>query len=135
MKRNGNRRVSKTHSVVVSGLGHVGAILGVLFVVVLMNVLAKTSCQQLMKSIGEDRRQLAKLEDARMREATHWEEMKTPEKIEAALLRHGLAMRAPKPEQIVHMRANGEPYAGQISVARARQRGAGRSTAQVRMRR
>ena len=32
------------------------------------------------------------------------------------------AMRAARADQEVHMKANGEPYPGQISVAKARQR-------------
>ena len=117
-----NRRIPKRKSVVVTNTMHVGAVLGMLFVMSIINLLASSSCQQLLKAIGEDERELARLEDARMREASRWEEMKTPEKIEQALLRHGLSMRAARADQEVHMKANGEPYPGQISVARARQR-------------
>jgi len=131
MKKSRNRRVGRTYSVVVAGVGHLAAIGVAVFVVGLMNVLANTSCKQLIKTIGEEGRQLAKLEDACMRESTRWEEMKTPEKIERALLRHGLSMKPPRADQIVHMRTNGQPYPGQLSVARARQRQSVK-TAQVR---
>ena len=57
-----------------------------------------------------------------MRESTRWEEMKTPDRIERALLQHGLSMRPPRPEQTVRMTANGTPYPGQLSLAKARQR-------------
>lgn len=117
-----NRRIPKRKSVVMTNTMRVGAVLGMLFVMSIINLLASSSCQQLLKAIGEDERELARLEDARQREASRWEEMKTPEKIERALLRHGLSMRAARADQEVHMKANGEPYPGQISVAKARQR-------------
>ena len=101
---------------------HFGAIILVLFVMVILNLLAKSSCQQIMKTIGEDERELAKLEDERMRAATRWDEMKTPEKIEMALLRHGLVMKPPRPDQNVNMKSDGTPYPGQLSVAKSRQR-------------
>lgn len=120
--RRKNKRVPKKMSVVTTGTAHIGAILAAFFIMVIINILASSSCKQLMKTIGEDERRLARLEDACMREASRWEEMKTPEKIEAALMRHGLAMRPPRPDQIVHMTAAGKPYPGQLSVARARKR-------------
>lgn len=117
-----NRRIPKRRSVVMTNTMRVGAVLGMLFVMSIINLLASSSCQQLLKAIGEDERELARLEDARQREASRWEEMKTPEKIEKALLSHGLSMRAARADQEVHMKSNGEPYPGQISVAKARQR-------------
>lgn len=117
-----NRRVNKKMSVNTEIATHLGAVIAFLFVMVIMNLLASSSCQQLMKRIGEEEKELARLEDSRNRESTRWEEMKTPEKVEAALLRHGLAMRPPRPEQNVHMKADGTPYAGQLSVARAKAR-------------
>ena len=117
-----NRRIPKRKSVVVSSTMRVGAVLGILFVMVILNLLASSRCQQLMKAIGEDEKELGRLEDARMREATRWEEMKTPEKIEAALIRNGLSMKPARADQIVHMRSSGQPYPGQVSVAKARQR-------------
>ncbi len=117
-----NRKVTRRMSAAARVSTHFGAIIIVLFVMVILNLLANSSCQQIMKAIGEDERELAKLEDARMREATRWDEMKTPEKIEMALLRHGLVMKPPRPEQNVNMKANGVPYPGQLSVAKARQR-------------
>ena len=117
-----NRRIPKRRSVVVSNTMRVGAVLGMLFVMVILNLLASSSCQQIMKAIGEDERELARLEDARQREATRWEEMKTPERIGKALVVNGLSMNPPRADQIVHMKSNGEPYPGQVSVAKARQR-------------
>ncbi len=119
-----NRRVTRKMSAAAKTSAHFGAIILVLFVMVILNLLAKSSCQQIMKTIGEDERELAKLEDERMRAATRWDEMKTPEKIEMALLRHGLVMKPPRPDQNVNMKSDGTPYPGQLSVAKSRQRAA-----------
>ena len=128
-----NRKIPKKMSVVATNTMRFGAIIVFLFVMVILNLLASSSCTQLMKAKGEKERELVRLDEARMRESTRWDEMKTPEKVEVALLRHGLAMKLPRPDQNVRMRADGTPYPGQISLARARQRCGGavasRSTA------
>lgn len=118
MAKRKNRKINKKMSVNVQVGTHLGAVIAFLFLMVILNLLASSSCQQLMKRIGTQERELARLEDARSREATRWEEMKTPDKVETALLRHGLSMRAPRPEQNVLMKANGQPYPGQLSVAK-----------------
>jgi hypothetical protein len=107
-------------SVVATNTMHFGAIIVVFFVMVMLNLLASSSCTQLMKSIGEKERELTKLENSRIRESSRWEEMKTVEKIERALLRHGLSMKTPRADQIVRMRADGTPYPGQLSLSRAK---------------
>ena len=117
-----NRKRTKKMSVVASNTMRFGAVILVLVVMVFVNFLASSSSQHLMASIGEKERQLAKLEEERVRESARWDEMKTPEKIESALLRHGLAMRYPKPDQVVRMKADGCPYPGQLSVERAKRR-------------
>lgn len=109
-------------SVIAGRSMQIAAVMLILFVMVIVNQLASSSCDQLEKAIREKERQLAKLEDERSRESARWEELKTPEKLEAALLRHGLSMRYPKADQVVRMKADGRPYPGQVSVARARQR-------------
>lgn len=109
-------------SVVASNTMHFGAIIVILSVMVILNLLASSSCTQLMKTIGEKERELVKLEDSKMRESTRWEEMKTPERVEEALRAHGLAMATPRAYQVVRMRADGTPFPGQLSVLRSRQR-------------
>lgn len=117
-----NRKIPKKMSVVATNTMRFGAIIVFFFVMVILNLLSSSSCTQLLKTQGELERELVRLEDARMRESTRWEEMKTPERVEVALLRHGLAMHPPRPEQTVQMKSDGTPYPGQISLARARQR-------------
>ena len=125
-----NRKVTKKMSVVAANTMRFGAIIVFFFVMVILNLLSSSSCSQLLKTKGALELELAKLEDSRMRESTRWEEMKTPERIERALIRHGLSMRPPRPEQTVRMKADGTPYVGQLSIARARQRN-GEMTASV----
>ena len=110
-------------SVVATNTMRFGAIIVFFFVMVILNLLSSSSCTQLLKTKGELEREIAKLEDARMREATRWEEMKTPEKVEVALLRHGLAMKLPRAEQTVRLMPDGTPRPGQLSLAKAKMRG------------
>jgi len=118
-----NRKIPKKMSVVATNTMRFGAIIVFFFVMVIFNILSSSSCTQLLKQKGILERELDKLEDSWQRESTRWEEMKTPERVEAALVRHGLLMHTPKPEQTVRMRADGTPYAGQLAVRRAQQRG------------
>lgn len=122
MMRKRNKRVSRRLSVVASGTMHLLSVILVLFVMVILNLLASSSCKQQLKAIGEKNRELGRLEDARMRETSKWEAMCTPEKVEQLLLKHGLSMRSPRADQIVRLRPDGAPYPGQQSVARLRQR-------------
>lgn len=118
-----NWKVSKRMSVVAQNTAYAGAIMLMLFVMVIVNMLASSSCSQLMKSIGEKERTLLRLEDERSRESARWEEMKTPRNLEKELNRHGLAMRYPKAGQTVRLRAGtGELIPSQLSVAKEMQR-------------
>lgn len=116
-----NRKVPKKMSVVAANTMRFGAIIVFFFVMVILNLLSSSSCTMLLKEKGAKVRELAKLEESRTQEATRWEEMKTTEKIEVALLRHGLSMKLPRPDQCVRMRADGTPYPNQLSLKRARQ--------------
>ena len=126
-----NRKIPKKMSVVATNTMRFGVIIVFSFVMVILNMLSSSSCTQLLKNKGELERELAKLEDARTREATRWEAMTTPERVEEALFRHGLAMKMPQAIQNVQMRADGTPYPGQPSLARATQRNGVASTARA----
>lgn len=117
-----NRKVPKKLSVVATNTMRFGAMLVFGFVMVILNLLASSSCTHLMKEKGEKERELASLDDALMRESTRWEEMKTPERLETALVKHGLSMKLPRPDQNVRMRTDGTPYPGQLSLSRGRRR-------------
>ena len=93
-----NRKMPKKMSVMAGRSVQIGAVMVMAFAMVILNMLASSSCKQLSKTISEKERQLAKLENDQKREQERWDEMKTSERLEAALLKHGLAMRYSKPE-------------------------------------
>ena len=117
-----NRKMPKKMSVMAGRSVQIGALIITGFAMVILNMLASSSCKQLEKTIGEKKRQLESLEDSHKRESANWEMMLTPANLESALLKHGLAMRFPKTEQVVRMDSEGRPYPGQRSVAMAAQR-------------
>ena len=116
-----NRKIPKKMSVVAKNSMRFGAIIVFFFVMVILNLLSSSTCTMLLKEKGVKERELAKLEESRTQEATRWEELKTTEKMEVALLRHGLSMKLPRPDQYVRMRSDGTPYPNQLSLRRARQ--------------
>lgn len=117
-----NRKVSKRMSVIATNTMRFGAIIVFFFVMVILNILSSSSCTQLLNEKGLKERELAKQEEAYQRESTRWEEMKTPEKIEAALFRHGLRMSPPRADQCVRLNERGVPYPNQLALTRLRQR-------------
>lgn len=117
-----NRKIPKKMSVVAVNTLRFGAIIVFFFVMVILNLLSSSSCTQLHNAKGELEREIARLDDAKMRESTRWEEMTTPEKVEESLVRFGIAMRPPRPEQMVRMTRDGRPHAGQLSLARLKSR-------------
>ncbi len=117
-----NRKVSKRMSVIAANTMRFGAIIVFFFVMVILNLLSSSSCTQLLNEKGEKERELAKLEESHRRESTRWEEMKTPEKVEAALFRHGLRMSTPRADQCIRLNARGVPYPNQLALTRLRQR-------------
>jgi len=77
-----------------------------------------SKCSMLGQEIRKLEQKYAAFENERVREAARWDEKKTPEKLERAMLQHGLAMSYPTAEQVVRMDAAGRPLPGQFSVAR-----------------
>ena len=130
-----NRKRSKEMSVIASRSMHIGAIIMMLFVVGIVNLLASSSCDQLMKSIGEKEKALARLENDCRRASADWDRMKTSENLDRMLCKHGLAMNYPRPDQVIRMDAKGRPLPGQLSIARAKERMSTRMTANYSRRR
>ena len=124
-----NRKVSKRMSVIAANTMRFGAIIVFFFVMVILNLLSSSSCTQLLNEKGQKERELAKLEESHRRESTRWEEMKTPEKVEAALFRHGLKMSTPRADQCIRLNARGVPYPNQLALTRLRQRAGTAATA------
>ncbi len=116
-----NRKVPKKMSVVAANSMRFGAIIVLFFVMVILYHLSSLNCTMLLKEKGAKEQELAKLGEARDRESARWDEMKSSEKLEVALLHHGLSMKPPRPDQFVRMHADGTPYPNQLSLKRARQ--------------
>ncbi len=117
-----NRKITKRMSRVATSSMYIGAVIVTLTVMVIVNHLASASCMQLQKSIGRKKAELAKLENDRLREDASWKAMITPERLEAALRDHGMAMYPMREKQIIRMGRNGKPKLGQVSVALAQRR-------------
>ncbi len=116
MKRNSKR--TKKMSVVASGSMSLGIVIFALFVMVIVNLLASSNCDQLQKTIGEKEKTLAKLENDRRRASAAWDEMKSSANLDGMLPKHGLAMKLPRTDQVVRMNKMGRPLPGQLSIVR-----------------
>jgi len=85
---------------------------------------------QLGQEIRKCEQKYSALENERVREESRWNEKKTPEKLERAMLQHGILMTYPTPDQVVRMDGNGRPFPGQLALARfQRTRNAGERVA------
>ncbi len=85
---------------------------------------------QLGQEIRKCEQKYTALENERVREEARWNEKKTPEKLERAMLQHGLLMTYPTADQVVRMDMNGRPIPGQLSLVRfQRMRNAGERVA------
>ncbi|MDD2454783.1 MAG: hypothetical protein PHG96_02130 [Kiritimatiellae bacterium] len=79
-----------------------------------------SKCNQLGQEIRKHEQCFESLEDERVREEARWNDKRTPEKLAQAMLRHGLEMDYPAPEQMVRIGVEGEPLPGQIALAKFR---------------
>jgi len=116
MRNRRNRRKSQTMSVMTGKFVHVGGIIAALVTMVVINLVAEARNSQTIRSIGEKEKLLVRLDKDLQRESIAWDQMTTAERLDEALIRHGLDMRYPKSEQIVRMSASGELVRGQESV-------------------
>ncbi len=87
---------------------------------VLVYWMMDSKCDVDGQEIRKYEQKLQALEAEYAREETRWNERNTPEKLEAAMLQHGIAMSYPSAEQVVRMDASGVPIEGQLSIARFR---------------
>lgn len=114
-----NRKRSKKMSVSASRSMHFAAVIMMLFVMVIVNMLASSRCDQMLKAIGEKENLLAKLEKDRERESGRWDQLNTCDNLDRILPRLGMSMKYPRADQIVRMDGSGRVVPGQLSVARA----------------
>lgn len=81
-----------------------------------------SGCRTAASRMGTAERELAHLDGELERETMHWNEMKTPERLETALRAHGLEMNLPHPDQVINVTADGHIPQRQMSVVRAMRR-------------
>ena len=121
--RRRNRKMSQKMSVTIGRTVQIGAVMVMAFAVVLLNMLANSSCKHLEKRLEEKKLVIKALEDEKERESGCWARMTTPSKLNEALLKHGLSMHSPKPGiQLVRLNSKGQLYPAQLSVAKAKER-------------
>lgn len=85
---------------------------------VLLYWMMDSKCDVDGQEIRKYEQKLQALEAEYVREEARWNERNTPEKLEEAMLQHGIAMSYPTADQIVRMDASGVPVPGQLSIAR-----------------
>ena len=119
MKR--NRKVKK-HSRYTMNSVNIVALIVLSFFAIMVYWSQDARCTALSQEIGKAEKEFKRLERDCQRESSSWDELKTPDNLRMAFIRHGLDMGQPNQEQVVHMDANGVPMPGQMSVARIRAR-------------
>lgn len=129
-----NRRRSQKMSVVTGYTFRLGVVFMMLFIMVVVNLIAENACTGLSRKIGDQELVLNRLDDDLRRETARWNAMKSDRHLNQALLKHGLKMVCPRPEQIVRMKPDLTPYESQLSIAHARQESSSGSIAASRAR-
>ncbi len=118
-----NRKVSRKRSVIAMHVVHIGGVLLVVGVLLILNMLAQSTCGQLMKSIAQKDRTLQARQAEYDRAKARWEATKATDNLDRALAKRGLMMNFAKAHQIIRMDGTtGKFIPGQRSVALARQR-------------
>lgn len=113
MRRNRKRQVyAKVLPRSVAGL------IVLMVTLVLVYWVMDSKCAQLGQEIRKCEQKIQTLNAEYAREESRWSEKNTPEKLEEAMLQHGIAMSYPAADQVVRMDASGLPIEGQLSLAR-----------------
>ena len=117
-----NRRHVKRFSRFKFGATGIVALIVTSFIWLMIYWMLDAQCTSIMREIGKAENQVKLLDAEYGREDAKWNAMKTRERLDEKITRFGLAMQNPQHDQVVRMKANGEPAPGQIAVARARAR-------------
>lgn len=112
-----NRKISKRMSRVTAHTMHIGAIILTVFVMVVLNLMASSSCSQLTKSIADKEMELASEKTELEKNIINWDAEKSSVNLDRALVSRGMSMNYPRPSQIVQMSSSGKVLPGQNSVA------------------
>ena len=119
MKR--NRKVKKYSRCTMNSVNIV-ALIVLSFFAMMVYWSQDARCTALAQEIGKAEKEYKRLERDCQREASSWDELKTPDNLQHAFVRHGLDMGQPNQDQVIHMDMKGNPKPGQMSVARIRAR-------------
>ena len=125
MRRNKRNKRTARYSLFTLNAMHLAAIVVSGFIMLMAYWLLDSRCGAIGQEIGDAEKTLAKLDGELERETMKWNEMKTPERLELALKKHGLNMNNPAPDQVIKMTADGRMAPRQMSVVRAQRRNAG----------
>lgn len=118
-----NRKVSRKRSVIGMHVMHLGGVLLIAVGLLILNMLAESTCGQLRESIGRKDRLLQARQAELDRAKARWEATKSTDNLDRALGRRGLMMNFAKANQIIKIDGNtGKFVPGQRSVALAHQR-------------
>lgn len=111
-----NRKISKRRSVVGMHAMHAGVVMLTAVIVIIINLQASSSCNQLMKSIGQKDAAL-QVKAAELDRATaRWEAMTSTDSIDRLLGRRGIVMTYPKTHRLIEMDERGSVVPNQRSV-------------------
>lgn len=116
---------------------HLGAIMLTFFVMVVLNLMASSSCSQLTKIIADKEKQLADSKVELSKNIVRWDSVKSSVNLERALVVRGMSMNYPKSNQIVRMDERGRviPSQNSVAVLRRKKQEQERSTASFETRR
>ena len=97
-----NKRIKKHSRFATSSMG-VASLIVSGFIMLMIFFSINSRCSSISREIGKKEKELQKLEAELTREKTRWDEMKVPERLSIALTKFGLAMSAPREDQMVRM--------------------------------
>lgn len=132
-----NKKISKRMSRLTVNMMHLGAIMLTFFVMVVLNLMASSSCSQLTKIIADKDKQLADSKVELSKNIVRWDSVKSSVNLERALVVRGMSMNYPKSNQIVRMDERGRviPSQNSVAVLRRKKQEHERSTASFETRR
>ena len=132
-----NKKISKRMSRLTVNMMHLGAIMLTFFVMVVLNLMASSSCSQLTKIIADKEKQLADSKVELSKNIVRWDSVKSSVNLERALVVRGMSMNYPKSNQIVRMDERGRviPSQNSVAVLRRKKQEHERSTASFETRR
>ena len=122
MARTRNRRIRSNMNSKGWGLRYLFIFVAVALIGVIVNIGFESTCNSLQGDVGKMENEIKREKAIYERDLQKWEHLKTPQKLSAALRRHGLNMKYASPDRVVHMSKDGKPDYKSIALARATSR-------------